>query len=113
MDCVHIEIKDKGGNLVNEYYVHRLSVRDNFERVVMNKKIAELDEPDEVKGHYFTCASLAVALKDKDGKRIFDGDDAHKKLESEMDFEEYGLLIKHYLDVNPLEPSLDAKKKKS
>lgn len=122
MKNIHIEIKDKNGDVVNEYYVHRLNVRDNMERIKAHREISEMDVSDEIRGHLYTCSSMAVALRDKDGERLFKDvtDDsgeivkpAYEVFEDEMDFEEYGLLVKHYLEMNPVEASLDAKKKKS
>lgn len=120
---IHIEINDKKGKKVNDYYIHRLSVRDNFERVKLNKRIAEMGVSDnELLGHLYTCAALSVTLRDVDGNRLYTDtvndkgevvEDAYTKLENDLDYEVYGLLITHYLSINPNEVSLDAKKKRS
>lgn len=120
---IHIEITNEKGKVVSDYYIHRLSVRDNFERNQMNQRIVATEGiSKDLMGHLYSCAAMAVALRDKDGNRIYTDtlddkgnvvEDAYTKLENDLDFEVYGLLTKPYLELNPLEPSLDAKKKRS
>ncbi|MGB2265197.1 MAG: hypothetical protein ACPH3C_08425, partial [Glaciecola sp.] len=68
---------------------------------------------DAEKGQKLTCAALAATVCNKDGELLYPDEDGAETIFNEMDIEVYDALCKAYVDINPLEPTLTAKKKKS
>lgn len=110
---IAITLTDSEKNVVGEYVIKRLSVRANARRLTMTGKIIELDLSDSEKGQLLTCAALASTLCDKKGELLYPEADGYEAIYDEMDIEEYDALCKAYVEVNPLESTLEAKKKKS
>ena len=110
---IKLEIVDGDGNIVNTYIVKRLNIRANARRLALIGKVIDLDVNDTEKGQLLSCASLAATVYNEKGELSYPTDNAHEVVYDEMDIEEYDALCAAYLEVNPLQPSLTAKKKKS
>lgn len=110
---VKIDITDEKGKALVSYEVKRVNVAANARRMKMNAEIIDSDFDDKTKKHLFTSAALACVLHDEKGELCYVGDDAYDKLFNDLDIEVYDLLAKAYVEINPFEKTLSAKKKKS
>jgi len=110
---ITVTLTDNDGDLVGEYIIKRLNVAANARRLSMTGKIIDLTIGDSEKSQLLTCAALAATLCDKDGELLYPDKDGANIIYEEMDIEVYDALCKAYVEVNPIEPTLKAKKKKS
>ena len=100
---------------IGKYIVKRLNVRSAIRRESMFGDITETEMT--IRGQMFACASLACVLCDDKGNLIYP-EESFPKLTAvdelfEYDYEVYLALSQAYLEVNPIAPTLSAKKKKS
>ena len=110
---VEVTLTDGDKNIVGEFIIKRLSVRTNARRLTLTGKIIDLDLPDSEKGQLLTCAALSVTLCDKQGELLYPDQNGYESIYDEMDIEQYDALCQAYVEVNPMESTLKAKKKKS
>lgn len=110
------EVKITGGNnkVIATYLISKVTIGENARRLRLLQPIIEDESLDEfMKNTRLTCASLACSLYDKDGELVYPGDDAVDKMLEDLDFEVFDILCAEYSEINPLQKSLKAKKKKS
>ena len=108
-----ITLTNSDNKIVAEFMVKRLTIGTNARRLSMTSKIIDLDIDNAEKGQRLTCAALASTVCDKEGNLLYPDADGAEKVYEEMDLEVYDALCQAYVELNPLEPSLTAKKKKS
>ena len=117
MKQVNVKINNAEGKLVKEFNIKRLTIKSNAKRLKFNSDILKLELDDYAKNNLFTCAALAITLHDKKGDCIYDEIESiteiEDKMEEDLGLEIFDILCKAYQDINPLEPTLKAKKKKS
>jgi hypothetical protein len=110
-----VELVDDKDKKIASYKVKRLNVRTAIRRENMFMNIHETEM--SIRGQMFACASLACVLHDEDGKPVFPEKDYPENTAIDelfdYDYEVYLALSKAYLEVNPVAPTLSAKKKKS
>ena len=109
---IEVTILDSDEKVIDEFVIKRLSVATNTRRLVMTGKILESDVSDVAKNQLLTCAALASTLCDKKGDILYPTEDGYIILSDEIDVDIYDELCKAYVEINPLTPSLKAKKKK-
>ena len=108
-----ITITDGDDKVVKELIIKRLKVISNARRLSMNIEIQSMDVDDQVKYALFTSAGLASTLCDSKGELLYPNKDGAIKLAEEMEPDEFDILAKAYIEINPIGSTLNAKKKKS
>ena len=88
-----ITLTNDKNKVIAEFMVKKLTIATNARRL--------------------TCAALAATVYNVDGTILYPDKDGADNLYNEMDIEVYEALCKAYVELNPLEPTLTAKKKKS
>jgi len=110
-----VELVDDKDKKIASYKVKRLNVRSAIRRENMFMNIQETEM--SIRGQMFACASLACTLYDENDKLVFPEKDYPENTAIDelfdYDYEVYLALSKAYLEVNPVAPTLSAKKKKS
>ena len=114
-ESVPIIIEDGDGNIVAEYFIKKRTVAISLRQSDM---FGLLDTKDEkLKGYYFQLIALACTLCDKNGNLLYpEKDYPDLSVFDEFDdinLEVFQILTKAYTEINPIEPTLSAKKKKS
>lgn len=112
MEPVQVDIVD-GNKIVDSYWIAKLNIGANARRLTMINAILETDLSDGEKGQLMNCAALAATLQDEKGNLLYPADDDYKVIYDSMDAEVFILLVGEYLEINPLQSKLKAKKKKS
>lgn len=114
-ESVPVIIENDDGKVVAKYFIKKRTVAISLRQSSM---LDLLDTKDEkLKGYYFQLIALACTLCDKDGNILYPEKD-YPELSvfdefDDIDLEIFKILSKAYLEVNPNEPTLSAKKKKS
>lgn len=108
-----VDFTDDEGTNVLSYIVKKANVAAKARSIRLSKAIQESDKTEDEKGILFSCLALASSLHNKDGELAFPDDDAPEAIMNTMDAEVFDVLIMSHLEVNPIEPSLTAKKKRS
>jgi|TARA_R110002124_G_scaffold236648_2_gene401874 hypothetical protein len=108
-----ITLTNDKNKVIAEFMVKKLTIATNARRLSMTSRIIDLDLDDAEKGQLLTCAALAATVYNVDGTILYPDKDGADNLYNEMDIEVYEALCKAYVELNPLEPTLTAKKKKS
>jgi len=114
-ESVPVVIQDGDGKVVAEYGIKKKTVAISLRQARMLELIDSEDE--KIRGYYFQLIALICTLCDKKGNLMFPEKDypeltAFEKFD-DIDLEIFTVLTKAYVEVNPLEPTLSAKKKKS
>ena len=113
-NLTEVKLTNGGNKIVATYYISKVTIGENARRLKLLKPILEDDSLDEfMKNTRLTCASLVCSLYDKDGELLYPGDDAVDKMLEDLDFEVFDILCSEYSEINPLQSTLKAKKKKS
>ena len=113
MENIKVDIVNNADEVIGEYIVNRLKVGSNARRLSLNKDILELDISEQEKGQLLSCAALAVTVCNVDGELLYPESTAPNDIYNNLDIELFDILCKAYIEVNPIEPTLTAKKKKS
>ena len=115
LNQVNVNLVDSKDKKIASYIVKRLNVRSAIRRENMFMNIQETEM--SIRGQMFACASLACTLYDEKDKLVFPEKDYPENTAIDelfdYDYEVYLALSKAYLEVNPVAPTLSAKKKKS
>lgn len=124
MEKLKVDIKNEKGKVVFSCVIHELSVAMEARKNELMSEIFNKDISDATKGMLFSCAAFAATFHNEDGTLMYpdkpkDKDDEAEDEESAA-YDVYNTLsakvYKHlcdaYVEVNPIETTLDAKKKK-
>ena len=112
MNNVKVDIVDDNKEVVFSCVIHKLTVALDARRLDLTGEILSRDVSDSTKGQLMSCAAFAASFHNEDGELMYPEDDAADVIYNTMDARVYGKLCSAYLEVNPLETTLDAKKKK-
>lgn len=112
---IKINLQNEAGKSIGLYIINRVTVADAIRR---NKLFDLVKTEDETaRGQYFNAISLICSLCDEKGNLLYPEKDYPELTAVEeifkMDFELYQVLSEAFLDINPIAPTLSAKKKRN
>lgn len=102
----------EGSKVVASFIISKHTVASNTRHSAKIQEILDRKLPDAETNQLLACSALACTLKDTDGNLVYPEASGAETIYNEMDADEYTFLCEAYIEVNPLSPSLKAKKKK-
>lgn len=109
---IKVDIEDGKGKLVETYLIDKATVGQTARRFSLISKVVDRKLPDHEQGQMLNCCALASVLKNAEGELLFPDEDGADRIYNEMDYEKSSLLVEAYLEINPLNNGLKAKKKR-
>lgn len=118
MPSIKVDIQDESGKTLRTYIVDKANVGQAARRFKLTDAVLKKELPENESNQMLNCCALASVLKNTKGELLYPDDDpdnltsAPERIFNEMDYEESVLLVDAYLEINPLNSTLKAKKKK-
>lgn len=112
MENVKVEIISDDKEVLFSCVIHALTIALDTRRVELASEVLERDVSTSAKGVLLTCAAFAASFHDEEGNLMYPNEDAVDVINNSVSSPVYKQLVEAYSEVNPLEPSLTAKKKK-
>ena len=109
---IKVDIEDGKGKLVETYLIDKATVGQTARRFGLISKVMERKLADHEQGQMLNCCALASVLKNAEGELLFPDEDGADRIYNEMDYEQSSLLVEAYMEINPINNGLKAKKKK-
>jgi len=112
-NVVKIDIEDTANDneVIASFNLHELDVEAFCRRLDMVNVVISLEDTNEnLKNHYLLCAALACSLRKEDGELLYPEKDGYKEV-AKLPHAQVNVLVVVNQQVNPMEPTLAAKKK--
>ena len=112
-NIVKIDIEDTANKnvIVASFNIQEFDVMSYCRRLDMVNDIIGLkDINDLLKNHYLLCAALACSLRTDEGELLYPNKDAYLDV-AKLPHSQVNVLVVVNQTVNPMEPTLAAKKK--